>query len=285
MKDLFKAFKKNRGAYISFWVLLVFIFIALFAPWIAPHSPTELFADLLRKSPVGGEDYVKGFFLGTDDVGRDSFSRVLFGARVSLGIGFLVVFINTLVGIFLGIIAGSLGGKVDALIMRFMDIILSLPSILLAIVIITILGESLFNTVLAVVIVSLPHMVRIVRAQVLVEKEKNYVTALKTFGASWWRIYFMNVLPNCTPALLVQASFGFSDGILNAAALGFLGLGVQAPTPEWGTMLSDARSYIESSPALVIVPGLCILVVVLACNLIGDGLREVLDPKSQRISS
>ena len=159
---------------------------------------------------------------------------------------------------------------------------MALPSILLSIVVVAILGPSLINTVIAVGIVALPSMVRIVRASILVEKKKTYVIASKSFGASWFRIYIINVLPNCMAPLLIQATFGFSDGILNAAALGFLGLGAQPPTPEWGTMLSDSRAYIESAPWLVTLPGLCILIVVIAFNLLGDGLRDALDPKVKR---
>lgn len=283
MIQALKDFHKNRGAALSLWVFGLFVFVALLADLIAPHGASEVFSEALRKTPFWGEDHLSPFLLGTDDVGRDVLSRLIFGARVSLSIGAMVVVLNTVLGTLIGLIAGSKGGWVDTTIMRLMDIILALPSILLAIVVITILGSGLINTVIAVVVVSLPHVVRVVRSQVLLEKKKNYVIALETFGAGWWRIYVINVLPNCVAPLLVQASFSFSDGILNAAALGFLGLGVQPPMPEWGTMLSDARSYIESSPWMVIFPGLCILIIVIACNLIGDGLREVIDPKSRRV--
>jgi ABC-type dipeptide/oligopeptide/nickel transport system permease subunit len=199
-----------------------------------------------------------------------------------MGIGFFVVIFTVSIGLVLGLLAGSLGGWVDGVIMRLMDIFMSLPSILFAIVIVAILGPNLINTILAVGIVSLPNVVRIVRASILVEKKKTYVQAAQSYGASWFRIYVINVLPNCIAPLLIQASFGFSDGILNAASLGFLGLGAQAPTPEWGTMLSDSRAYIESASWLVTLPGLCILIVVIAFNLLGDGLRDALDPKSKK---
>jgi ABC-type dipeptide/oligopeptide/nickel transport system permease subunit len=165
--------------------------------------------------------------------------------------------------------------------MRVMDILMSLPSILLSIVVVAILGPSLINTVLAIAVVALPNVVRVVRASVLVEKQKDYVMASTAFGASWFRTYVIGVLPNCMGPLLVQATLGFSDGILSAAALGFLGLGVQPPTPEWGTMLSDSRAYLDSTPWLVTLPGLCILIVVLGFNLLGDGLRDKFDPKAR----
>lgn len=278
MTDIWYLFKQNKGALFGFYFVVVVAVIAALSPWIAPYSPTEVFSDHLLLSPGVHPD----FLLGTDDLGRDLLSRLLYGSQVSLGIGFFVVLFALVFGVALGLISGSLGGWVDMLIMRAMDVLMALPSILLAIVVVAVLGPSLINTVIAVGIVSLPSMVRIVRASVLVEKEKNYVVASRSFGASWFRIYVINVLPNCMAPLLIQASFGFSDGILNAAALGFLGLGAQPPTPEWGTMLSDSRAYIESAPWLVTLPGLCILFVVIAFNLTGDGLRDALDPKAKK---
>lgn len=256
--------------------------LALIAPLITPHSPTDIFTESLKLPPMWVEGGSSQFILGTDDVGRDLYSRLVYGARVSMSIGFFVVIFITVFGVILGLLAGSLGGWVDSIITRFMDILLALPSIMLAIVVVAILGPNLINTVIAVGIVSMPSVVRIVRASVLAEKQKNYVVASKTFGASWFRIYVINVLPNCMAPLLIQATFGFSNGILDAAALGFLGLGAQPPTPEWGTMLSDSRAYIESAPYLVTYPGICILVVVLAFNLLGDGLRDALDPKVKK---
>lgn len=282
MIEFWNLFRQNRGAVLGLILVLVVALIALLAPLLAPYEPITIFDNALKLPPFWAEGHNPQFILGTDDLGRDLMSRLIYGARVSLGIGFFVVVFNLIFGLILGLMAGSLGGWVDAIIMRLMDILLALPAILLAIVVVAILGPSLINTVIAVGIVTLPNVVRVVRASVLVEKKKNYVVASKSFGASWFRIYIINVLPNCTAPLLVQASFGFSDGILNAAALGFLGLGTQPPTPEWGTMLSDARSYIESASWLVTLPGLCILTVVIAFNLLGDGLRDALDPKVKR---
>lgn len=283
MIEFWNLFRQNRGAVLGLAFVLLVGLLALLAPLLAPYGPIDIFDRSLTLPPFWQEGHNSKFILGTDDLGRDLLSRLLYGARVSLGIGFFVVTFNTLFGLLLGLLAGSMGGWVDAVIMRLMDILLALPAILLAIVVVAILGPSLANTVIAVGIVSLPNVVRVVRASILVEKKKNYVVASRSFGASWFRIYLINVLPNCVAPLLIQASFGFSDGILNAAALGFLGLGAQPPTPEWGTMLSDARSYIESASWLVTLPGLCILTVVIAFNLLGDGLRDALDPKVKRL--
>lgn len=282
MKEFWYLFKQNRGAVLGLMLVLGVSLIALLAPLLAPYDPVTIFDGMLKIPPFWQEGGQAIHLFGTDDLGRDLFSRLIYGSRVSLGIGFFVVVFTCVIGVVVGLLAGSLGGWVDSVIMRLMDILMALPSILLAIVVVAVLGPSLINTVIAVGIVNLPSVVRIVRAAVLVEKKKNYVVASKSFGASWFRIYVINVLPNCMAPLLIQATFGFSDGILNAAALGFLGLGAQPPTPEWGTMLSDARSYIESASYLVTLPGLCILVVVIAFNLLGDGLRDALDPKVKR---
>ncbi len=282
MKDFWFLFRQNRGAVFGLALVISVSVIALLAPLIAPFEPITVFSEALRIPPFWKEGSQAQYLLGTDDLGRDLFTRLVYGARVSLGIGFFVVAFNLFFGLLLGLLAGSFGGWVDAVIMRLMDILMALPSILLAIVVVAILGPSLINTVIAVGIVTLPNVVRVVRASILVEKKKTYVVASQSLGASWFRVYVINVLPNCMAPLLIQASFGFSDGILNAAALGFLGLGAQPPTPEWGTMLSDARLYIESAPWLVTLPGLCILIVVIAFNLLGDGLRDALDPKVKR---
>jgi peptide/nickel transport system permease protein/dipeptide transport system permease protein len=222
------------------------------------------------------------FFFGTDDIGRDLLSRLIYGSRISLSVGLSVVILSLITGTFLGVIAGYYGGMIDKLIMRLTDLIMSLPSILFAIVIVAVLGPVITNSIIAVSIVAIPNFVRIIRAQVMMEKNRQYVQAAKLFGAGNLRIMFVEILPNCMAPLIVQASLGFSDGILNVAALGFLGLGAQAPMPEWGTMLSDARSFIESSPSMVTLPGICILLTVLSFNLLGDGLRDALDPRLKK---
>lgn len=280
--ELYFELKKNRGAMIGIIIILISLLIALLAPLIAPHNPAEVFPEALRLPPSFSQGGQSSFFFGTDDIGRDLLSRLIYGSRISLAVGFSVVVLSLIAGTILGVIAGFYGGIIDRIIMRFTDLIMSLPSILFAIVIVAVLGPGITNAIVAVSIVAVPNFIRIIRAQVMVEKNRQYVSAAKLFGASNFRIMFVEILPNCMAPLIVQASLGFSDGILNCAALGFLGLGAQAPMSEWGTMLSDARSYIESSPWMVTLPGLCILVTVLSFNLLGDGLRDALDPRLKK---
>ncbi len=280
--DLFFELKKNRGAMIGIVFIILSVMIALLAPVLAPHNPTEVYSENLRLPPSFMEGGKSGFFFGTDDIGRDMLSRLIYGSRISLAVGFSVVVLALVSGTLLGVMAGFYGGIIDKMIMRITDLIMSLPSILFAIVIVAVLGPGITNAILAVSIVAIPNFIRIIRAQVLVEKNKQYVSAAKLFGAGNFRLMFVEILPNCMAPLIVQASLGFSDGILNVAALGFLGLGAQAPMSEWGTMLSDARSFIESSPWMVTLPGLCILMTVLSFNLLGDGLRDALDPRLKK---
>lgn len=275
--ELWDAFRENRGAVVGLLVIALFVLVACLAPWLAPHDPGKVFGEALRLPPGNST-----FPLGTDDIGRDLLSRLIHGCRVSLGIGLLVVSLSLVVGTVLGLLAGYFGGAIDTMISRGVDILMAVPSILLAIVVVSVLGPSLVNAILAVSVVAVPHFIRLVRAAVLAEKVKPYVTASRCFGASHTRQMLANILPNCIAPLIVQATLGFSDGILNAAALGFLGLGAQPPTAEWGTMLADSRPFIESSPWLVTLPGLCILFVVLGFNLLGDGLRDALDPRLRK---
>jgi ABC-type dipeptide/oligopeptide/nickel transport system permease subunit len=280
--ELWHHFKQNKGALFGLSLVLIFVFIALFAPALAPHDPSELFTDQLRVPPMFAEGGTSKFPLGTDDIGRDTLSRLIFGARISIGIGLSVVLFSASIGTILGLLSGYYGGKVDWIIMRFVDILMAFPSILLAIVVVSVMGPGIGNAIVAVGIVAIPSFIRIVRASVMAEKKKQYVQASLSFGASSWRVMISEILPNCMAPLIVQATLGFSDGILNAAALGFLGLGAQPPLAEWGIMLSDARAFIESSPWLVTLPGVCILIVVLGFNLFGDGLRDTLDPKLKK---
>lgn len=282
MREFWHFFKQNKGAVAGLVLLGVFLCIAIFAPLLSPHLPEAIYPEQLRVPPFWKEGANLIHPLGTDDVGRDVLSRLLYGARISLAIGFFVVFLSTLVGTLLGLIAGYVGGWVDSAVMRAMDILMAMPSMLLAIVVVTILGPGLTNAVIAVAIVAVPGFVRIVRASVIAEKGKQYVAAGRSFGASPARQLFINIFPNCMAPLIVQSTLSFSDGILNVAALGFLGLGAQPPTPEWGTILSDSRPFIESAPWMVTLPGLCILLVVLAFNLLGDGLRDAFDPRLKR---
>lgn len=284
LKELFFELRKNRGSMIGIVIIIIAITVAFLAPLIAPHDPTQIYSDSLSLPPrfvAGGSPT---FFFGTDDLGRDLLSRLIYGSQVSLAVGFAVVVISLLTGTILGVVAGFYGGFIDKIIMRVTDLIMSLPSILFAIVIVAVLGPGISNAIVAVSIVAIPNFVRIIRAQVMVEKSRQYVAAAKLFGAGNFRLMFIEILPNCMAPLIVQATLGFSDGILNCAALGFLGLGAQAPMAEWGTMLSDARSYIESAPWMVTLPGLCILIIVLSFNLLGDGLRDALDPRLKKQS-
>jgi dipeptide transport system permease protein len=280
--DFWRDFGRNKGAVAGLVVIVLVTLMAIFADFVAPHSPIEQFRDALLRPPAWTENGSWTYPLGTDAVGRDLLSRLIFGARLSMLIGFIVVTLSLIVGVTLGLIAGFFQGPVAIVIMRAMDIVLSLPSILLAIVIVTILGPSLINAMIAVTVVVTPHYVRLTRAAVMTELSRDYVTASRLAGAGLLRLMLVTVLPNCVPPLIVQATLGFSTAILDAAALGFLGLGAQPPTAEWGTMLSNSREFIRSAWWVVTFPGLAILITVLAFNLLGDGLRDALDPKLKR---
>jgi dipeptide transport system permease protein len=282
LREFWISFSANKGAVGGLVIVVVLLLLALFAPFIAPHLPDQTNSSAFLKPPVWQAGGSAQFLLGTDAIGRDIFSRLIFGARLSLSIGLAVVVIALIVGIVLGLIAGFARGIVEIAIMRLMDILLTLPSLLLAIVIVAILGPGLVNAMLAVAVVVLPHYVRITRAAVIAEVSRDYVTAARISGAGTLRLMFSEVLPNCAAPLIVQASLGVSTAILDAAALGFLGLGAQPPSPEWGTMLADAREFVLRAWWVVTFPGLMILVAVLAFNLMGDGLRDALDPKLKR---
>ncbi len=281
IKQIWNELYQNKGAVFGLAICGTFILSAAIGPLLSPFSPSEL-TEQLRLSPFWSETTSSLHFLGTDDMGRDTLTRLLHGARLSLLIGFLVVLVSAGIGTMLGLLAGYYGGRTDKLIMRAMDVLMALPSILLAIVIVSVLGPGLINAILAVGVVAIPSFTRIVRAGVIEEKQKDYIMAAKIFGASDFRVMFLEILPNCSAPLIIQCTLGFSDGILNAAALGFLGLGAQPPTAEWGIMLSDARPFIESNPWLVTLPGICILLIVIAFNLLGDGLRDALDPRLKK---
>jgi dipeptide transport system permease protein len=282
LKEFWLSFSANRGAVIGMGTVLILLLLALFAPWIAPHSPDLTNSAAFLKPPAWQQGGSMQYLLGTDAIGRDILSRLIWGSRLSLSIGIAVVAIAVVAGIVLGLIAGFARGALEIVIMRLMDIVLTLPSLLLAIVIVAILGPGLVNAMLAVAIVILPHFVRLTRGSVIAETSKDYVTAAKVSGAGTLRLMFSEVLPNCAAPLIVQASLGVSSAILDAAALGFLGLGAQPPSPEWGTMLADAREFVLRAWWVVTFPGLMILLAVLAFNLMGDGLRDALDPKLKR---
>lgn len=275
-------FAQNKGAVIGLVIFVIILALAIFAPLVAPHNPTETNAQSMLSPPAWSKDGSSLFILGTDAVGRDILSRLIYGARFSLFIGLVVVSLSVFSGVIIGLIAGYFRGTVDMVIMRIMDIILAFPSLLLALVLVAVLGPGLLNAMIAISLVNQPHFVRLTRASVLSEREKEYVIASRVAGAGTMRLMFLTILPNCLGPLIVQATLAFSAAILDAAALGFLGMGAQPPTPEWGTMLAEAREFILRAPWVVTYPGLAILITVLAINLMGDGLRDALDPKLKR---
>lgn len=281
-REVWLHFRQNKGAMIGMYFIIALVLVAILADVLAPHSPIIQYRESLLVPPVFQDGGSWRFILGTDDIGRDILSRLIHGARLSIIIGFIVVVLSLGFGVVLGLSAAFARGTVEILIMRLMDIMLALPSLLLAIVIVAILGPGLFNAMIAVSIVSLPHFTRLARASAMSELTREYVSSARIAGAGTLRLMFRTVLPNCMAPLIVQATLGFSNAILDAAALGFLGLGAQPPTPEWGTMLAGSLQYVQRAWWVVTFPGLAILLTVLAFNLMGDGLRDALDPKLKR---
>lgn len=272
-KEAWRGFRKSKTAVIGMIIIVFFILLALFGPFIAKEGINEqMAADRLQ--PPSGE-----YWLGTDDFGRDILSRIIHGSRISLSVGFLSVIVSVIVGSFLGIIAGYYGRWVDSIISRVFDIMLAFPSILLAIAIVSVLGPGLENALIAIAIINVPNFGRLIRSKVLSIKEDEYITAAKAIGMKDARILFSHILPNSMAPVIVQGTLAVATAILEAAALGFLGLGAQAPQPEWGKMLADSKSYLQSAPWTMIFPGLSIMLTVLGFNLMGDGLRDALDPK------
>ncbi len=282
LREFWQSLSQSRGSLIGLAVIVMLLFIALTANWIAPHPPFEQYRDFTLLPPAWSEGGDSRFLLGTDPLGRDILSRLLYGTRLSLLIGLISVSLSMSLGIALGLVAGYFQGLISTIIMRTMDVMLSLPSLLLAIAVVAILGPGLINAMYAIAITLLPHYVRLTRASAMAEVGKEYVASSRIAGAGTLRLMFIVILPNCMAPLIVQATLGFSNAILDAAALGFLGLGAQPPTPEWGSMLADALEFIQRAPWVVTLPGLAILITVLAFNLLGDGLRDALDPKLKR---
>ena len=278
---------RQRSAIIGGAILGLLILVAIFAPVLAPYDPEEVLIgkeDIKKRADpcihlLGCPEDQPQHILGIDGNVRDEFSRVIFGTRVSLFIGFTTVGFAIVIGTLLGALGGFLGGWVDNLIMRFMDVLLAFPSLLLAIAIVSVLGHGLQNALLAIAIVSIPIYARVIRGSVLSVKEQEYVSASKALGGSSWHILFRRILPNSVPPLIVQGTLGIATAILDAAALSFLGLGAQPPTAEWGTMLGSERNQVFTAPHLVFFPGLAIMITVLAFNLSGDGLRDAFDPR------
>ncbi len=270
---------KNKNLSIGLALFLCFTILIILSFVLTPYSYQEVFAENQLSMPFWKAGANPAFWLGTDDLGRDTLSRILIGSRFSIGIGLSSTFFAILVAASLGLVSGYFKGRTDLFINQLMESLQALPSLLLALIVVVILGSGLWNTILSVTIVSLPAMYRLVRSAALIECSKDYVQASVALGASNKRIIFNHVLPNCYTPILVQSAVCFSEAVLNAAALGFLGLGVQAPYPEWGTMLSDSKNYIQQAPWLMTIPGICLLLLILSTQLISDGLRDQLDPK------
>jgi peptide/nickel transport system permease protein len=275
-KEAYWHVRKNKWALTGFFIIISFILIGLLAPLLTHYSYDSMNAADRLRSPDSE------YWFGTDDLGRDIFTRIVYGARISLQVGFFAVTGALIFGTALGVIAGFYRGWLDTVISRLFDIMLAFPSILLAIAIVAILGPSLQNALIAIAIINVPIFGRLVRSKVISIRQEEYILAAKAQGMKNSRILWQHVLPNSLAPIIVQATLGFGTAILEAAALGFLGLGAQPPIPEWGRMLSDARQYIQSAPWLMLFPGLSIMLAVLGFNMIGDGLRDVLDPKMKQ---
>ncbi|MDO9301509.1 MAG: ABC transporter permease [Anaerolineales bacterium] len=286
---------RRKSSIVGMVILAILIFLALTAQWIAPYSPTLSMLDTnppqnisKRSAPciyaLGCSRDQPQHIMGTDGNIRDEFSRMLYGARLSLMIGLSTVTFAIIIGTILGALAGYFGGWIDNVIMRVMDVLLAFPSLLLAIAIVTVLGPGLINALLAIGIVSIPAYARVVRGSVLSVREMDYVSASRALGGNTYEILFKRILPNALTPLIVQGTLGIATAILDAAALSFLGLGAQPPTPEWGAMLGSERNQVFTAPHLVFYPGLAIMLTVLAFNLLGDGLRDALDPRLAHMS-
>lgn len=273
MKTFFHRLHHNAAGWVGLWLTLLVLAAAIAAPLLAPYDPTQMFREARLAAPSGAH------WMGTDELGRDVLSRVLYGAQVSVKVGVIAVGIGALGGAIFGLISGYYRGWVDSVISRFMDILFAFPSILLAMAVVAVLGPSLTNTMLAIGIVYIPIFTRVVRASVLEVRELEYVQAAQAIGVSESRILWKHVFPNSVAPLLVQASLALSGAILTEAALSFLGLGVQPPDPSWGSMLSASRRYMELGPWTTVFPALATMVTVMGFNLLGDGLRDVLDPR------
>jgi peptide/nickel transport system permease protein len=276
--EAWRRLRRNPGAIAGFVLVTLFVFIAVFAPLIAPYDPRD--GDLSRLAGRCCPGPSADFPFGIDQQGRDELSRIIFGARFSLLIGVVSVAVGLSIGVVLGSIAGYLGGWIDSLIMRLMDIMLSVPGLLMAIGIVALLGPGLFQIMIAIGVVNVPIFARLLRGSILAQRENDFVLAARAVGVPRRQILASHILPNAVSPVIVQGTLALATAIIDAAGLGFLGLGPQDPsTPEWGTMLTDTVRYLQTAPHLALIPGFAIVVSVLGFNLIGDGLREALDPK------
>lgn len=275
-KTLWKRLKKNKAALVGGFLIILFIITAFVGPLLLSQDPNEVqVANKLQ--PPSAEHW-----FGTDNYGRDIFTRIIYGMELTLRVGFLSVAIGGAVGVVFGIVAGYYGGWIDTVIMRIMDVLLAFPGILLALAIVSVLGGSLRNVIIAVAIYSVPAFARIVRGSTLSVRKLEYIDAVRALGASDTRIIFKHILPNIMSPIIVQATLRIATAILTASGLSFLGLGVQPPTPEWGAMMSDGRNFIVDAPHIILFPGLMVVIVVLAFNIFGDGIRDAMDPKMNR---
>lgn len=273
VRDILGALIRNKRALLGLIFILVLIFVAVFADVLAPFKMTEQNLSNALQKPGGAH------YFGTDELGRDVFSRILYGTRISLTIGMSAVTIAVLIGGTMGLVAGYYGGRIDGIIMRLTDVLLSIPSILLAIAIVASLGSKLPNLIMAIGIGMIPTYARITRSAVMGVREKQFVEAAHALGGSDFKIMMRHILPNILSPLIVQASMGIASGILSAAGLGFIGLGVEVSVAEWGTMLNSGRQYMRTHAFLTLYPGIAIMLTILAFNLLGDGIRDALDPK------
>ncbi|RNB79148.1 ABC transporter permease [Brevibacillus nitrificans] len=270
---MIRRFKKNKRAIAGGWMVAIFVLIALFAKWFAPYDPIEQNMDLILNSPSLSHPF------GTDEYGRDILSRVMYGAQISLMVGIFGVLISAVFGVALGTISGYFGGKTDMFIMRMIDIFMAFPSFLLALAIVSVLGPGMVNVMIAIGIFSIPTFARISRSSVLSVNNKEYIEAARSMGAGHMRIIFKHVIPNSIAPIIVLSTMRMATAILTASGLSFLGMGAQPPTPELGAMLSTGREFLRSAPHVSTIPGLAIMFIVLSFNMLGDGIRDALDPK------
>ncbi|MFC5588671.1 nickel transporter permease [Sporosarcina soli] len=276
LKTTWKRLRKNKAAVVGGFFILLFIFVSIVGPELTTQDPNKV--NIINKLQVPSAEH----WFGTDNYGRDIFTRIIHGMELTLRVGFLSVTIGGVIGVILGIVSGYYGGKIDTIIMRVMDVLLAFPGILLALAIVSVLGGSLNNVIIAVAVFSIPAFARIVRGSTLSVRKLEYIDAMKALGASDFRIIFKHILPNVMSPIIVQATLRIATAVLTASGLSFLGLGAQPPTPEWGAMLSEGRAFMTEHPHVILFPGMMIVIVVLAFNIFGDGLRDALDPKMNR---
>jgi peptide/nickel transport system permease protein len=278
MAEIWRRMKRNKGAMLGFAILVMLIFVALFADLLVDYETQVIGQNIAQRMQPPSREHL----FGTDELGRDTFCRLLYGTRYSLSVGLAAVLIGLTVGVPLGAIAGYFGGSIEDIIMRITDMLLAIPNILLGIVVVSALGANTINLMIAIGICSVPHFVRITRATVLTIRNQEYIEASRAIGLSEAKIIFAHVLPNCVSLIIVQTTLRVATAIISASSLSFLGLGVPAPAPEWGAMLSIGRKYVRTNSYLTLFPGLAIMITVLSINMIGDALRDAMDPKLKK---